>query len=160
MNTVLLVLLVYLFVVAGLRILGKRTLGQLSPADLVVLMLIPEFFQQAILRDDFSITNALIAVSTLLILVLMTDTLSYRFPRLGKIVAGDSLTVVSHGVLHTDRMDHERLGAEEILDAMHRAGLEEMNQVKWAVLYPDGTVAIVPWNGQANQQAAMHKHTL
>lgn len=145
METVLRVMIVYVFVTAGLRIVGKRTFGQLTPADLVVLMLIPEFFQQAIAREDFSMTNALVAVSTLLLLALVTETLTYRFPRLGAVVNGSPVTVVSHGFLRTDHMDPERLSPEEILDAMHKAGLERIDQVKWAVLYPDGAVAVVPW---------------
>jgi uncharacterized membrane protein YcaP (DUF421 family) len=144
-ETVIRVAIVYVFVMFGLRVVGKRTFGQLSPADLIVLMLIPEFFQQAVAREDFSMTNALIAVSALLLLVFVTELLSYRFPRLGKVLNGEPVTVVSHGVLRTDHMHPERLSPEEILDAMHRAGLERMEQVKWAVLYPDGTVAVVPW---------------
>lgn len=158
METVLLVLVIYAFVVVGVRTLGKRTLGQLSPADLIVLVLIPEFFGETIGGDDFSITNALIAASTLLVIVLITDTLSYRFPRFGSIVSGDPVTVVSEGNLRPEQMHLERLGPDDIRDAMHRAGLEELEQVKWAVLYPDGTVTIVPWDGPANSQASMPRH--
>jgi len=160
METVLLVLVIYSFVVVGVRVLGKRTLGQLSPADLIVLVLIPEFFGETIGGDDFSITNALIAASTLLVIVLITDTLSYRFPKFGSVVAGDPVTVVSEGNLRTEKLHLERLAPDDIRDAMHRAGLEKLEQVKWAVLYPDGTVAIVPWDGPANSQATTHKHRL
>lgn len=158
METVLLVLVIYAFVVVGVRILGKRTLGQLTPADLIVLVLIPEFFGETIGGDDFSVTNAVIAASTLLVIVLITDTLSYRFPRFGSLVAGDPVTVVSQGRLRSEQMHLERLAPDDIRDAMHRAGLEELEQVKWAVLYPDGTVAIVPRDGPANSQATAHKH--
>jgi|SRR5687768_9016216 len=146
METVIRVIVAYVVIVFGLRIVGKRAFGQLSPADLVVLMLIPEFFQQSIALEDFSMTNSVIAMSTLLIAVVVIDTIGYRFPRFGNIVAGKSVTVVSHGELHTDRLHRERLSPDEILDAMHRAGLEKMEQVKWAVLYPDGTIAVVPWS--------------
>jgi uncharacterized membrane protein YcaP (DUF421 family) len=149
METVVRVALAYVFVVAGLRLTGKRSFGQLSPADLVVLMLIPEFFQQAISREDFSMTNALVAVSTLLILVVVADTLGYRFPRFGHVLTGKPVTVAAHGELRPDRLDRERLSPDEVLDAMHRAGLERMDQVKWAVLYPDGTIAVVPLHGGA-----------
>lgn len=145
METVLRVAIVYLFVMFGLRMIGKRALGQMSAADLVVLMLIPEFFQQAISREDFSMTNALVAVSTLLLLVFVTEAVTYRFPRVAGVVNGDPVTVVGHGSMRPDRMDRERLSVEDIQDAMHRVGLEHMHQVKWAVLYPDGTVAVVPW---------------
>ncbi len=145
METVIRVLVVYLFVMVGLRVVGKRTLGQLAPADLVVLMLIPEFFQQAIAREDFSMTNALVAVSTLLLLVFVTEALGYRFPRFSRIVEGSPVTVVSHGFLRSDNLHPERLAPDEILSAMHRAGLSRIEEVKWAVLYPDGNVAVVPW---------------
>ena len=95
METVLRVLVAYVFIVFGLRMVGKRSFGQLSPADLVVLMLIPEFFQQPISREDFSITNAFVAVATLLIAVVATDTLGYRFPRLGNVISGKPVTVRS-----------------------------------------------------------------
>lgn len=146
METVVRVIVAYVFIVFGLRIVGKRAFGQLSPADLVVLMLIPEFFQQSIAREDFSMTNSFIAMSTLLIAVVVIDTLGYRFPRFGNVISGKAVTVVSHGTLHTERMHRERISPDEIIDAMHRAGLETMEQVKWAVLYPDGTVAVVPWS--------------
>lgn len=158
METVLRVLIVYVVVTLGLRIIGKRTFGQLAPADLVVLMLIPEFFQQALAREDFSMTNALLAVSTLLLLTLVVDTVSYRFPRAGRLLNGRPVTVVSHGFLRTDRLDRERLAPDEILDAMHRAGLERMEQVKWAVLYPDGTVAVVPWSAARPAPPEGHGH--
>ena len=145
METVIRILVMYVFVMAGLRISGKRTFGQLTPADLVVLMMIPELFAQAMLREDFSMINALIAVSTLLLVAMLTETLTYRFRKVSDIVNGTPVTVVSKGALRPDRMDPERLSAEEILDAMHRVGLERIEQVKWAVLYPDGTVAVVPW---------------
>ena len=144
METIVRVLIVYLFVMVGLRIIGKGTFGQLTPADLVVLMMIPEFFQQALSREDFSLTNALVATSMLLLLAMLTETLTYRFPRLASVVNGNPVTVVSQGTLRTVHMDHERLSPEEIQDAMHRAGLERLDQVKWAVLYPDGSVAVIP----------------
>lgn len=160
METVLRVAIAYAFIVFGLRITGKRTFGQLSPADLVVLMLIPEFFQQAVAREDFSMTNALVAVSTLLVLTMVTETLSYRFRRLGTVVNGSSETVVSHGQLRTERMDRERISPDEILDAMHRVGLERLEQVKWAVLYPDGNIAIVPWKPGTTQGGGEHRDSI
>jgi uncharacterized membrane protein YcaP (DUF421 family) len=151
MNTVARVLFVFLFVMLGFRFIGKREFGQLAPFDLVMLMLIPEFFQQAMTGEDYSMTNAVIGVSTLLCLVFITSLLSYRFEALGKIISGTSTTLASHGYLKPLSLDRERVAPDEILDAMHRAGLERMEQVKWAVLYPDGTIAVVPWHGAALQ---------
>lgn len=146
METVIRVAITYLFVIVGLRLVGKRTFGELSPPDLVILLLIPEFLSQGVLMEDFSLTNGMVAVSALLLLGFVTEVISYRFPRAGSVVGGNPVTVVSHGFLRTDHMDRERLAPDEVLDAMQRVGLERMEQVKWAVLYPDGTVAVVPWD--------------
>jgi uncharacterized membrane protein YcaP (DUF421 family) len=156
METVIRILVMYVFVMSGLRISGKRTFGQLTPADLVLLMMIPELFAQAMLREDFSMINALIAVSTLLLVAMLTETLTYRFKSVSDIVNGTPVTVVSKGQLRPDRMDPERLSAEEIMDAMHRVGLERIEQVKWAVLYPDGTVAVVPWKPSESRPNPEH----
>ena len=134
----------YLFVAFGLRLMGKRAFGQLTPVDLVVLMLIPEFFQQAVIQEDHSMLNAVVTVSTLLFLAFLTETLTYRFERLGQLVNDKPVTVVAHGNPRPHAMNLERLGTEEIQDAMHRAGIEHLRDVKWAVIYPDGTLAIVP----------------
>jgi uncharacterized membrane protein YcaP (DUF421 family) len=84
--------------------------------------------------------------------------MTYRFKKVADVVNGTAVTVVSKGRLRTDRMDPERLSSEEILDAMHRVGLERLEQVKWAVLYPDGTVAVVPWEQGASQPGGAHEH--
>lgn len=149
MDTVLRVAVTYAFIIAGLRIVGKRTFSQMSAADLVTLMLIPEFFSQAVSRDDFSMTNALVATSTLFVLAMLVETLTYRFHRLGRIVNGEHVTVVARGEVLREHADVERLSPEEIQDAMHKAGLEKLEQVKWAVLYPDGKIAVVPAGSRA-----------
>ena len=158
-GTVPRVALAYLFVVGGLRLMGKRAFGQLTPVDLVVLMLIPEFFQQAVIREDQTMINAVVTVSTLLALAFITETLTYRFERFGQLVNDKPVTVVAHGKLRQHAMDLERLGTDEIQDAMHRAGLENVRDVKWAVIYPDGTVAIVPQGGPRVQATAQEPST-
>ena len=147
-GTVIRVAIVYILVAAGLRVMGKRAFGQLTPVDLIVLMLIPDFVQQGVIHEDYRLINAIVAVTTLLFLAFVTEVLTYRFPRLGKVVNDTAVTVVSHGSLRPRAMDLERLSPDEIQDAMHRAGIEDLRNVKWAVLYPDGTVAIVPERGQ------------
>lgn len=88
METVTRVLFVYAFLVIALRVLGKREFGELAPFDLAVLMLIPEFFQQAVTGDDFSMTTAVVAASTLLTLVLLTSMIAYRSQKFAQLVAG------------------------------------------------------------------------
>jgi uncharacterized membrane protein YcaP (DUF421 family) len=145
MDTVLRIVIIYLFLMVALRLMGKREFGELAPFDIVVLLLIPEIFSQSMLREDFSLTNALVAVSTLLTLVFATSLLSYRFRKVGEVVTGVPTVLVRHGHLVREHLDRERVGPGEVLDAMHAAGLHAFEQVRWAILETDGRITVIPW---------------
>ena len=147
METIIRVLIVYLFVMFGLRVLGKREFSELEPFDLVVLLLIPELVAQALVREDFSLTNALVAVATLFLLVFLTSVLSHRFPKVGKVIAGEPTILMRHGRLLPRHMNLERIGPEEIMEAMHQVGLYRLDQVQWAILETDGRITIIPRDG-------------
>lgn len=144
METVLRVAVIYLFVLVGLRVLGKREFGQLSPLELVTLLMIPEIVSQALTGDDYSLTNALIGVSTLFVLVFLTSVLVHRFKRLELAVSGTPTVLVSRGALLGEALDVNRVTTDELFSEMHKSGLDELKQVKWAILEPDGHIAIVP----------------
>jgi uncharacterized membrane protein YcaP (DUF421 family) len=145
METVLRVFIVYIFVMLGLRMLGKREFGEMAPFDLVVLLLIPELISQSLVREDFSLTNGLVGVATLLLLVFLTGVLSYRFPRFGGMIAGVPAVLVRHGYLVPQNLNRERVRPDEILEAMHQVGLYRMDHVQWAILETDGRISIIPW---------------
>jgi uncharacterized membrane protein YcaP (DUF421 family) len=145
METVWRVAAVYLFLMISLRTLGKRDLGQLAPYDLVILLLIPELVAQALVREDFSITNAIIAVSTLLVLVFGTSVLSHKSRRASQAIEGIPTILVRHGFLIPETMNRERISPDELFSQLHRAGLEKMSQVKWGILETDGSISFVPW---------------
>ena len=145
METVVRVVIVYLFVMFGLRALGKREFGELEPFDLVVLLLIPELVAQGLVREDFSLTNALVAVATLFLLVFFTSALSYRFPKVGRAIASTPTVLVRHGRLVPRHMNLERVGPDEIMEALHQVGLTDMVQVQWAILETDGRITVIPW---------------
>lgn len=143
METVLRVAFFYVFILVVLRIVGKRELSQLSPFELIMLLLIPELVAQALVRDDFSMTNAVIAVATLMALVFVTSALVYRFRRFGALVEGKPSLLVKHGRPIADTMDRERISSDEIAAEMRKAGIERLDQVKWAVLEADGKIAVI-----------------
>jgi uncharacterized membrane protein YcaP (DUF421 family) len=147
MSTVVCVVILYLAIVLGMRVLGKREFGQLSPLELVSLLLIPELVSQAAIGEDYSITNGLIAVFTLLSLVFVTSTLMHLSPRLEAAVSGHPAVLVAHGRLLDAVLNRERISPEEIFAAMRRAGLDKLEQVRWAVLEGDGRISLVPEAG-------------
>lgn len=143
METVLRVGFIYVFLLAVLRVMGKRELSQLTPLELVMLLLIPEIVAQGVVREDFSMTNAVIAVTTLTSLVFLTSVLSYRFKWFGGLLEGKPSLLVERGRLVTDEMARERVPPEEVASEMRRAGVERLEDVRWAVLEPGGKIAII-----------------
>ena len=144
MDTVLRVVITYVFILVGLRIMGKREFSQMSPVELVTLLLIPEIFSQAIVREDFSMTNAIIAISTLFAMVYATSILHHLSEKFAVVVSGKPTVLVSHGKLVTPNLNVEHVTPDEIFTEMHKAGFDQLDQIEWAVLEPDGRISIVP----------------
>lgn len=143
MDTVLRVAVVYLFVLVGLRVLGKREFGQLSPLELVSLLMIPEIVSQALTGSDYSLITGLTALSTLLVLVFFTSLLVQRFERVERVIAGEPTVLVHDGAFIAEAMNRMRVTPDEVFTEMHKSGLERLQQVKWAVLEPDGSIAVL-----------------
>lgn len=144
METVVRVAIIYAFLIIGLRLMGKREFSQLSALELVMLLLIPELVSQGVLAEDYSLTNALIAAATLLTLVFLNSLLSYRSRRVEKAMASSPTLLVADGKVLEDNLDHERITASELFGEMRKSGIDELEQVRWAVLEGDGRISIVP----------------
>ena len=144
METVLRVAAIYGLILVGLRVLGKREFGQLSPIELVTLLLVPEIVSQALTREDYSVTNGAIGVTTLFALVFLTSVLSHRSQRVEKLLNGTPTLLVSHGRLIERHLGQERISTDELFGEMHKAGLENLDEVRFAILEPDGRIAIIP----------------
>lgn len=147
MDTVVRVAVIYVAIFLGLRLLGKREFGELSPFDLITLLLIPDLVAQGVLRSDYSLTNSLVAIATLFSLVFLISLCSHRFKRMEKAANGEPTLLVAKGRLLTDNLNRERIAPDEIYSAMHKAGLDRLARVRWAVLETDGKIAIVPEDG-------------
>lgn len=144
METVLRVAVIYLFILIGLRALGKREFSQLSPFDLVTLLLIPEIVSQALVTEDFSLTNAFIGLSTLFMLVLLTSVIAHLSKGAEQVIEGKPSVLISQGTFVPENMDRARVSPDEIYSEMHKQGLARIEQVQWAILEPDGRIAFIP----------------
>ncbi len=132
-----------------LHITGKRALAQITTFDFVVLLVIGEATQPALLGDDFSITNAVLVIVTLLGLDIGLSLVQSRFPRLGPWLDDGPLVLVENGSLLQKRMDKSRISEADILHAARAAqGLERMDQIKYAVLERTGEISIIPKQGE------------
>ncbi|MBZ5713378.1 DUF421 domain-containing protein [Nannocystis pusilla] len=144
MDTVIRVVVVYLLVMACMRMMGKREFGQLSPAELVTLLIIPEIVSPALVRDDPSLTNALVGATTLFSLVFLVSLAMHHIKPLERAISGEPTLLVRRGRFLVGNMNRERISPDEIYSEMHKVGLHRIDQVQWVVLEPDGKLAVIP----------------
>lgn len=138
-------LAIYGFLLLIFRISGKRSLAQITTFDFILLLIVGEATQQALLGDDFSVTNALLVILTLLGVDIGLALLKQHVPRVGRYIDGLPLVIVENGELLKDRMDKARIDESDILSAARKLqGLERMDQIKYAVLERDGGVTVIP----------------
>lgn len=136
---------IYIVLLIVLRLSGRRTLGEMTAFDFVLLLIIAETTQQALLGDDFSVTNAFILIVTLVSLDILLSHLKTRFDGFDRILDGLPMVVVEDGRPLTDRLRRSRLDEHDVLAAARRLqGLERMEQIKYAVLEADGKISIIP----------------
>lgn len=145
MEIVLRAAAIYVIVFLFFRLSGKRTMAQLTAFDLVLLLIVSEATQQAILSDDLSLFGGALAVLTLVMLERASDTLSWRSGRFDRLFNGGAVILVEDGKPLRDRMRKYRLSDDEIVqEARATQGLERMDQIKYAVLEQTGSISVVP----------------
>lgn len=150
MDAVFRALAIYAFLMLVFRATGKRSLAQITTFDFVLLLIIGEATQQALLGDDFSITNALLVISTIVLIDIGLSLLQRRFPGIGPVLEDVPLILVDDGRIIRRHLDKSRITEDDILEAAReKQGLQRMEQVKYAVLERTGSISIVPREGAA-----------
>lgn len=145
METVLRAASMYLLLLVVLKIAGRRTLMEMTSFDLILLLIISEATQQALLGNDFSVTGASLTIITLVVVDILFGMLKARFPRLDMLIDGTALILVENGGLLPERARKAGISEEDILNsARSTAGLERLDQIKFAILEKNGKISIIP----------------
>lgn len=135
----------YIFVWLFFRLAGRRSLTELTTFDFVLLLIIAEGVQQALLGPDYSVTNGLLVVLTLLVLDIALSWWQRRHPGVGKWFNGVPMVIVEDGRPLEELMRMARVEEDEVLEAARRLqGLERLDQIKYAVLERSGGISIIP----------------
>ena len=135
---------VYFFLLALFRLSGQRALAQVTTFDFVLLLIISEACQQALIGDDNSMTHGALVVLTLVSINIALSLLKQRSKRLETILEDAPLVLVEEGRLLRDRMNKVRVDEDDILEAARdRQGLERIEQIKYAVLERNGDITII-----------------
>jgi uncharacterized membrane protein YcaP (DUF421 family) len=144
-DSVLRALAIYVFLLAIFRVAGKRTMAQVTVFDFILLLIISEATQQAMIGQDFSITNAILVISTLIGAERGLTWIQRRFKTVDRLLDGLPLVLVEDGKPIEERLKQERIDENEILAAARQTqGLARMDQIKYAVLEQTGGISIVP----------------
>ncbi|NUO95601.1 MAG: DUF421 domain-containing protein [Gemmatimonadaceae bacterium] len=135
---------VYGFLLAGLRLAGKRELGQLNPFDLVVLLLLSNTVQNAIIGNDNSLLGGIVGASALLILNWIVVRFLYTHPTIARWLEGDADVLIERGKLHDVRLKRELITRGELEAAARRQGIEGLHHVETCRLEVGGALTFVP----------------
>jgi len=142
----------YVFLLVIFRLSGKRTLAQISTFDLILLLIVSEATQNALIGNNSSMTHAFLIIVTLVGIDIALSLLKQRWPSLDRWIEGLPLAVVKNGRPLEENMRHARVDEADILcAARERQGLMSMDQIGLAVLERNGHISIVPSQGPVGQ---------
>ncbi len=145
MDAVLRAAAIYSFLLLLFRIAGKRTFQEMTPFDFVLLLVIGESTEHALLGDDRSVTHGLLLITTLVGLDVAMSLWKQRSQRVEKLLDGVPLILVAEGQLIRQHMEKERVDEVDLLESARRHhGLERLDQIRYAVLEPGGGITIIP----------------
>lgn len=126
-----------------IRLLGKRELGQMTPFEFVMLVVMGDLIQQGVTHNDFSLTGALLAISTFAFWALVLSWVTYLFPRAKGLLDGKPRVVVRDGEIVEHNLRRDRLTRDEIESEMRLAGIARLSSVAWAILEPQGKISFI-----------------
>lgn len=146
LQIILRTLAVYAAVVFGLRVFGKRELGQMTPFDLVLLLTLSNAVQNAMTGGDNSLTGGLVSAATLLFVNWVRIKLGFKLPELRKLFVGEPRLLVHDGAILVSNMRREGLDIDDVLEAAREHGIDKIDEIGEAMLEVDGTISIIPSN--------------
>lgn len=150
MDAVLRAAAIYFIALIIFRAAGRRTLSEITTFDFVLLLVIGEATQQALLGDDFSVTNALIVIISLITFDVGLSLLKRRSTGLARVLDGEPLIVVESGRLLKHRIWKSRISESDIMEAARNSqGIERLDQIKFAILEKNGRISIIPEKQEA-----------
>lgn len=126
-----------------LRLLGKRELSQVTPFELVLLIVMGDLVQQGVTHNDLSLTGATLAISTIAFWALALSWISYLSPRAERVLEGVPRVLIKNGELIKGNMRRDRITRAELEIEMRLAGIARMADVSWAILEPNGKISFI-----------------
>ncbi|MCU1242207.1 MAG: rane protein-like protein [Candidatus Acidoferrum typicum] len=134
-------IIVYIFLIIGLRLSGKRELAQLNPFDLIVLLTLSNTVQNAIIGNDNSVTGGIIGAASLLAVNYLVVRFLYDHRKIEQIVEGSPDVLIENGKVHEHKLKRELITKQELAAAARKQGFDSLSEVHQCVLEPGGTLS-------------------
>jgi uncharacterized membrane protein YcaP (DUF421 family) len=146
----------YLVFLVGLRLFGKREVGQFTFFDLALVLLVANALQPAMTGPDTSVGAGLVVVAVLLVVNYLASRLRLQSPLIRSLLEGHPTVIAQHGVWFEQAMRHEGLDQDDAMKALREHGIENVKDVELAVLETDGSISVVPAGGDVVHARRRH----
>jgi uncharacterized membrane protein YcaP (DUF421 family) len=133
----------FFFVYLLMRVLGRRELSSLEPFDLILLVVLGDAIQQGLTQDDYSVTGAMIVISTIGVLAVLTSYLNFRVPWVRRVLDGQPIVMIQDGKVIEQNLKRERITADELAEAARGQQIASLDEVQWAVFEPSGKISFI-----------------
>jgi uncharacterized membrane protein YcaP (DUF421 family) len=143
---------VYVFLLVGLRLAGKRELGQLNAFDLVVLLVLSNTLQNAIIGNDNSLSGGVFGAAVLLVLNYLVVRYLYSHPALDRLIEGDPEVLIRNGEVQEHRLRRELISKEQLEAAARKQGIESLDRVSTCRLETGGALTFIPREPTADEE--------
>ncbi len=143
MDIVLRAAFAYVFIIFLLRIIGRRELTSLGPADIVLLVVMGDLIQNGVTQSDMSMTGVMLAVSTFALLTVVMSFATYKSKRASAVIEGEPLILVQDGEPIRKNLAAERITLEDVAEEARGQGIASLDEVRWAVLETGGRISFI-----------------
>lgn len=143
LNTIIRVVILYLFVSIAIRIMGKRNIGELQPTELVITLLLSEFAAIPIEDNSVPLINSLIPVMILISLEIINSVISMKSIKFRNISDGNAVLIIKDGKLDQQQLRNLRFTVDDVLSALRQKDVFDINEVAYAIIETNGTLSVL-----------------
>ena len=149
---------VYFFMVIALRIFGKKELSQLNTTDVILILLISNSVQNAMVGPDTSLGGGLTAAAALFIVNFSLKKILFKYKKLGKLLQDKPEILIHNGKPDYNVLSRLGITHDELMEAAHKHGIEHLTDVKLAILEMDGNISIISGDKNLRQTHYKRRH--
>jgi len=149
--------IVYAAVLIGFRVSGKREIGQMTPFDLVLILLIANAVQNAMIGNDNSLSGGLIAAGALIVLNFTVGRAARRWLRFGRLLKGHATVLINRGIVIQEHLRQEGIAQDELMAALREHGVASLDDVRLAVLEVDGSISVLKEDDLVTAKGKAHR---